>query len=355
MFKLLPIRPREITTFMEQFATLLSNNVHLHLAMRALYKDNANLFFSMVIKDLTRQVEMGATLADAMERHTSLFDRSIINLIRAGTNSGELDQALMQAADYLRKRDETRRTIKQMVVYPSLLILLLLLFVSGIFILGVPKLKGFYQKMHVKIPEETQRLFDFADAIQNFDLSIAEALLPLLMTLLIVSFTPVGRPFWSMIMSRLPGIARLIRYSLLERFCRTLVVQLDNDVPITTAAQQAAEATGNEWFIQAVNASLLEIKQGSSLFEAFNRRKYAFDEVFLQLLDAGETSGNLLDPLRSATLYYERAARHLSQMIYEFAKPILIMLVAAMIGYVLFNLVNPIMSIDINRGYDLPD
>ena len=71
---------------------------------------------------MTREVEAGSTLADALGKHKRTFDDLFRNMIQAGEAGGILDDILMRLAQYIEKADALKRKIQGAMIYPAVVL-----------------------------------------------------------------------------------------------------------------------------------------------------------------------------------------------------------------------------------------
>ena len=107
----------EVATFIREMATLLSAGIGLLSALGTLAKQHRQPFRG-VIQDLADKVAAGQSLADAMERQSLWFDELSTNIVRVGENTGSLDKALLQLAEFKEKAHRLGSRITTALMYP---------------------------------------------------------------------------------------------------------------------------------------------------------------------------------------------------------------------------------------------
>ncbi|MEE8319086.1 MAG: type II secretion system F family protein, partial [bacterium] len=109
-----------------------------------------------------------------------------------------------------------------------------------------------------------------------------------------------GRKLWS------PG--RRIPVSEIVVFYRQLATMHDAGLPLIYSLVTLADGTTNRHFRDVVNAIRAEVEGGETFSGALETHADVFDEVGVNMIRVGETSGNLSEVLERLAEYGERAA-----------------------------------------------
>ncbi len=138
-----------------------------------------------------------------------------------------------------------------------------------------------------------------------------------------------GRKFWS------PG--RRIPVSEIVVFYRQLATMHDAGLPLIYSLVTLADGTTNRHFRDVVNAIRADVEGGETFSGALEIHADVFDEVGVNMIRVGETSGNLSEVLERLAEYGERAAELRSRVKNALAYPLVLSVVAT--GVVGFSLV----------------
>ena len=116
------VTPKEVVVFTRQFATMIDAGLPLVQCLEILGSQQANVHFAKVIASVKGDVESGSTLADALGKHSKVFDDLYVNLVAAGEVGGILDTILNRLATYMEKNLKLMRQVKGAMVYPSVVL-----------------------------------------------------------------------------------------------------------------------------------------------------------------------------------------------------------------------------------------
>ena len=129
------VTERDISIFTQNFYLLKKanfNNVH---ALSTIIDSTENLTLVGILEDILAGVEAGDYMYKTMEYYSNIFPYIYINMIRVGELSGSLENALLQAVEYLDDTAKINRKLKTILI-PNIVqfaLLIVMLFVGKIF------------------------------------------------------------------------------------------------------------------------------------------------------------------------------------------------------------------------------
>ena len=102
------VRPRDLSVFCRQFVSITQAGVPMKEALQMLGEQTENKWLKKAIADVLATVEKGNTLADAMLIHSDIFPAIMVNMVRAGEASGNLEMAFSRMAVHFEKQAKLR-------------------------------------------------------------------------------------------------------------------------------------------------------------------------------------------------------------------------------------------------------
>ena len=100
------IKTKELVIFTRQFATMIDAGLPLVQCLQILGDQQENKTFQEIIRETRKDVEQGATFADALKKHPKAFDDLYVNLVAAGEVGGILDTIMNRLAMLAREGGE---------------------------------------------------------------------------------------------------------------------------------------------------------------------------------------------------------------------------------------------------------
>jgi len=138
-------------------------------------------------------------------------------------------------------------------------------------------------------------------------------------------------------------------------FTKQLSLMIENGIPIIQALNLLKQQQRRQTFAEIIDSVQVAIEQGSTLSDALEPFPKVFDNLFVALVKAGETSGRLDIILRQLVVYIEKAAKLRSQVKSAMMYPIIIVVVAIAVVTLLLAFVVPTLAKQfVDSGQKLP-
>ncbi len=285
---------------------------------------------ALALADVIEQLERGRNLSSALAQHPEIFNQLFVSVVHVGENTGQLDAAFKQLAEYLQREQETRKQIKAATRYPIFVVFALVaaLIVMNIFV--IPVFAGMFAKFDAELPAMTLFLIGMSDFfVTKWWLLVTTIMVCFFITRRYL-YTKQGRYKWDKLQLDIPLVGSIIERSLLGRFARSFAMMLKAGVPLTTALSLVADAVSNSYMSKAIMDMRQRIEKGEGLSRAA-LASGLFTPLVLQMINVGEETGQVDELLQEVAEFYEREVEYDLKNLTSKIEPILIAIVAAMV------------------------
>ena len=318
---------------MQQLSAMLHSGLTLLSALRTVAEQSGRRRVAALWDDLRDRIERGEPLSDAMHAHPSAFPPYVVQLIRVGEQSGELDRMFTRAAEHL----EQTRTLRLMVVnalaYPAL-VALMAVGVAGFMVLDViPKVGQFLAGRGRSLPRMTQALLDFADWMRAYLPGIGVTLLASVAVLWALNRWPPGRGVLHGLVLRLPPVGSILRLSGTAVAARGLGILLESGVSLLDALRTVERLVGNLAQSRRLAAARTAVMGGERLSDALLAGK-EYLPMLSRMVAVGETTGTLGRALSEAARFHEARLVATIRRFSVVIEPVMIAVVGGIVGFV---------------------
>lgn len=339
------ITTKDRITFTRQLATLIGAGLPLAISLRTVAEQTQSKAMKAVVEEILVTVEAGKTLHEAFSKYPDVFNGVYLALIQAGEASGTLDLALRRLADQEEKDAAMMSKIRGALVYPAIIFVVIIAVLAFMMIMVVPQVKGLYEDMHKDLPGLTKFLVQLSDFFGQFWWLVAMIAVGVVVGLwFAVKRTPTGRKIADSFKIHVPVFGGLFRKLYVSRFARTAEMMLATGVPMLDSITIAIGATNNVVVEEEYSKSLDIIKSGKPLSESLKDREYMLPLV-PQMASIGEESGKIDEMLGKAAQVYENELDEQINNISTMIEPILMVIMAGLIGVVIGGTLLPIYSL----------
>ena len=331
--------------FTRQLATLIGAGLPLAASLRTVIEQTQSKAMKQVVEEILTNVESGKSLYESFSAHPDVFNGVYIALIRAGEASGTLDLALKRLADQEEKDSAMMSKIKGALVYPFIILVIIIAVLAFMMVAVVPQVEKLYEDMGEELPGLTQGLVNLTNFFANFWWLVVLVLLVIGGgAYFFLKRTPLGHKVRDGFKLYVPIFGGLFRKLYVSRFARTAEMMLATGVPMLDSVRIAIDATNNIIVEEEYSKSLEILKGGKALSESLKDREYMLPLV-PQMASIGEESGKIDEMLGKAAAVYEAELDEQINNISTMIEPILMVIMAGLIGVVVGGTLLPIYSL----------
>ena len=333
------LRPQELSDLCRQLSTLLASGVSLVRALTIISRDEGiSAGLRRVYESVLSEVRKGSSLSDALEAQ-QVFPTLMLGMIRAGEGSGRLDRVAERLAVHYEKAHQMNQQVRSALMYPMILAVLSVAVVIVIVTFVLPQFSDLFSTMD-SLPAVTLALMAFSDFM------VTKWYL-LLLGLAVLAAALLRSPSVRLALDRgkltLPVFGRLHRIICTARFARTISSLYASGLPIITALQTARDTIGNAYIVSQFDAVLAQVRSGVSLSAALESVD-GFQRKLCSSIAVGEETGQLDSMLDSIADSMEYDAQQASRRMMTILEPMLIVLMAFVVGFIIIAVMSPIIG-----------
>ena len=336
------LRPQELSDLCRQLSTLLASGVSLVRALTIISQDEGiSAGLRRIYESVLSEVRKGASLSAALEAQ-QVFPTLMLGMIRAGEGSGKLDQVAERLALHYEKAHQMNQQVKSALMYPMILAILAVAVVIVIVTFVLPQFSDLFSTMD-SLPGVTLALMAFSNFMVTkwylMILGVAAAVM-VIRTLLCI---PAVRLEMDRRKLKMPVFGPLNQVICTARFARTISSLYSSGLPIVTALQTARDTIGNAYIVSQFDEVLVQVRSGVSLSAALENVD-GFQRKLCSSIAVGEETGRLDSMLDSIADSMEYDAQQASKRMMTILEPMLIVLMAFVVGFIIIAVMSPIIG-----------
>ena len=138
-------------------------------------------------------------------------------------------------------------------------------------------------------------------------------------------------------------------------FTRQFSVMLDAGLPLVQCLEILGEQEENKSFRSIIQQVRGDVESGASLADSMRKHPKAFDDLFVNMIAAGEAGGILDVILQRLSTYIEKVVRLKSQVRSALIYPVTVVIIATLVVYVILRFVIPTFTqLFAGLGSDMP-
>lgn len=298
-----------------------------------------------IASQLSRLLNEGNTLSEAMAKSSELFTPIMIAAIAAGEQSGELQQVLSQLTESLKKQDELVEQTKKALRYPAFALAVFLGATVFLLVYLVPKLTNFITSLGYELPFYTKALIFTSHVIINYwYIIVTVALVTTTLFLTLLKKNASFRLKFDYLILTVPLIGPTLKKGILARFSNYFSMLYESGVPVLKCIDISSTIAGNKSIEYALIRTHDFVSSGSSISDAFEAVGM-FPSLVQRMVHTGESTGDIGSALRNVSYFYERDTNDAIERIQKMIEPITIMIVGGLLLWVMLSVLAPIYEI----------
>ncbi|MCK9173439.1 MAG: type II secretion system F family protein, partial [Desulfuromonas thiophila] len=275
-------------------------------------------------------LESGRELSSALAAFPEVFPPLLTRMVQVGENSGTLEQAFEQLAQYLEFEKQTREQIKAALRYPTFVLVAIAIAISILTLFVIPAFEKVFASFGAQLPLATRIIMAVSHFARDWWPYIAGGVL--LGSLLLRRYlrTVRGERRWDRLKLRLPLVGSILRRATLARFARAFAMGYGSGVPLVQALAYTARAIDNRYLGEKLEGMRNQLERGETLTRSA-AASAIFTPLVLQMLAVGEESGSVDSMLLEVAGFYEREVAYELKNLTSAIEPVLIIIIGAMV------------------------
>jgi type II secretory pathway component PulF len=336
------MKSREVLLFTAELSDLLAAGMTLGAALNCLAGHGGGVTpAARTAGDLRDRIVRGEALSDAVAAHPRSFPELYANMIRAGEASGALSDVLSRLVVHYERILDMRERIIMALTYPVIVLALGVVTVVVAMVKIVPQFKKVFEGMHMVLPLPTRILLGISHFVTYYGIFVLLALVMGSILFLRYLKTPEGRHWWDGIKLRIPLVKGIIATGVYANFARTLQTLLANGVPVLQAMRITEQTVGNVIIGEELKRARERVTDGTTISGPLAAGK-VFPPMMTDMLSIGEQTGDMAGALDHISRRYENELDRNIKIFTTALEPILIVLVALVVGFVAISILTAV-------------
>ena len=333
--------PNDLDFFLTQLSTFLKAGITLVDSVKILSKQSNKKSHKNIYKMIIYELTMGENFSEALAKQGTIFPRLLINMIKTAELTGDLPETLDDMADYYRETEKTRKQMVSAVTYPVVVLLFAIAVLIFIMVGVIPQFVGIYSNLGTELPGITVAVINLSNFLKNnwMYLLIGVVAFVLIFVILFKTIKVFKTVIQSMLMN-LPVIGKIIIYNEITMFTKTFASLLNHNVYITDCMEVLSKITNNEVYKMLIFDTITNLAKGEAISNSF-KNHWAFPNVAYEMILTGEKTGQLGTMMDRVANYYQEQHKNAVNQIKAFIEPIMIVILAGIVGTVLLSVVLP--------------
>ncbi len=298
--------------------------------------------FRAIVASMVEDIEGGKLLSEAMGAFPAVFDSVFISLVKAGEQTGQLDEVFENLTATLKWQDELASTIKKLLIYPAMVLVVVFGVLLFLLIYLVPQVVGVLKPMRVELPWQTRALI----AVSGFVMSYWWVVLgvPLLaggVAATVVKANPRAAFKFDGMKLKFPVVGSILQKIILSRFANSFALMYRSGVTVLDAIRITEGIVGNRVIADGLSRAWQQINAGEPVSQSFEKLNL-FPPLVIRMLRMGESTGAIDTALLNISYFYNRDVKDAVDKALKMIEPTLTMVLGGLLALIMFAVLSPV-------------
>jgi len=332
---------KDVFGFTSQLSVMIKAGINVRAAVGGIAEQVENDRFRRIIERIKDDLESGEPFSAALAKHPKVFSPLYVNMVKASELSGNFAHMLERIAKYLNQQIETRRMVIGAMVYPAIIGIMAV--GTTIFLLAwvLPRFTTLFEGKEALLPMPTLALIAISNFMRSYWYLIVLGVGGAITAFCLLVRTPSGRWTWDKFKLRVPLFRKMLRALYITRGMHTMGELINAGVPMLDTLKITADVSGNLPYRQMWEKVRSAVKEGGKIAHPLGNQTLLPANV-VQMISAGEESGNLGEVMRDVSEYYASELRNTIKSTTAMIEPLMIIVMGLVVGFIAMSIILPI-------------
>lgn len=325
------ISRRELITFTQHLLTAQKAGITVLSAIDGYASQAEDPNVGYMLHELSRSVEGGLALSDAMGAYPKTFPDMYRNMIAAGEASGHLDSIMERLVSYLEWRDQMAQEMRQATIYPAVVISMVGALIVFLLTFVLPRFTGIFEGAAMELPLATRILMGLGTLFGSNWPWLIGGVVVLVGGYKMARKSKRGDLWLERQQLNIPLFGKNIRFIHMSQMTYSLGLLIGAGVNITQALELSLRSVTNRHLAVGMRQVAERVNAGMSLTDALSHTGH-LPGLALQMIAVGEQSGTLAESLSRCTEYLRKEVQHGLKTAMKILEPTITLFLGVVVG-----------------------
>ena len=332
---------KDVVILSRQISTLFEAQVSALKAFTMLASNVENKLLGQKLTQIGDDLQAGVSISGALSKHPDVFSDFYVNMVKAGEETGKLNQTFAHLADYLDRQYALTSKTRNALIYPAFVVFTFLVVMTLMFVVVIPKLSAIILDSGQAVPFFTKVIIGLSNFFINYGFIVVIFLVLLGVWLWRLSSTEKGKAYLDKIRLTTPAIGTLYKKLYLSRIADNMDTMLTSGIPIVRAIDITSEVVGSRTYKRILKETADGVKSGLA-FSAALEKYPEMPSIMVQMVKVGEETGALGSILKTLADFYKRETDDAVDTLVGLIEPVMIVVLGLGVGVLLVSVLMPI-------------
>jgi len=338
-----------LSTLCSELAMLLDAGLTISDSIQVMQEDESGKEAKAIMQVLYNSLMMGNHFSVAL-KEVPTFPNYMVHMVEVGEKTGRLVQTLNALSEYYERQTRLSVTIKNSVLYPAVLLVLMIVVVLILIVQVLPIFNDIFGRLGAQMDPFAIRLMQFGGWLGNAAVGIALVFSAIFILILIMWFVPTIRKGLAKAFSDRWGGRGIFGKISSSRFVFAMTLGMASGLDTAESINMAAAVSGGSRAVDNKHKKCVSLlDSGSTLAESLRGAEILTSQD-CKMLSVGSVSGKADLAMAEISRRSDIDVRDSIDRIVGRIEPALVILSSIIVGVILLSVMLPLMGIMTSIG-----
>jgi len=332
-----------------ELAMLLDAGLTLSDSVQVIQADESGKEAKAIMQTLYDSLMLGNQFSTAL-KSSAVFPKYMVHMVEVGEKTGRLVQTLNALSEYYERQTRLSVTIKNSVLYPAVLLVLMIVVVLILIVQVLPIFNDIFERLGTQMDPFAERLMQFGGWLGNAAVGIAIVVTAVFLLALVMWLVPAIRKGISQAFSNRFGSSGIFGKIASSRFVFAMTLGMASGLDTAESIDIAAAVSGGSKAVDDMHKKCIKfLESGKTLSESLSGAGILSQQDG-KMLSVGSVSGKADLAMAEVARRSDINVRDSIDRIVGRIEPTLVILSSVIVGIILLSVMLPLMGIMTSIG-----
>src|SRR4030042_2788914 len=330
--------------FVKTLSLLIKSGTPINESFRVLSERARSPVLKDVLEKARERTEKGTPIYEVFEDNPN-FEKVFSSFIRAGEESGTLENNLKNLVQWLERKQAMETELKAATLYPKIVLAFALILGGGLTIFVLPRLVPIFTSLNVALPLPSRILLAVSNFIQHSGLFLLIGIVLFFVILYAISKIKSVKEKIDYFALKMPFLGDFIRDYQLTIISQLFYTLLQSGLMITKIIDIIADSTTNAVYKKSLQYMKERVIRGDPLSLAINKFPDLYPSIYVSMITTGEESGAFVESFEYLAEFFSASISAKTKTLPVILEPIILIFIGLIVAFVASAIVLPIYQV----------
>ncbi len=319
---------------------MLNSNLTLTQSIELLLKAKQDIDIKSILILLNESIKTAKPIDIGLDKYRNFLGNTSILFLKLGIENGNIKESINSFVELLNQDMINKNKFKDTIRYPIILFISLLISIAMIFTYVIPNFEYIFKMLDGQLPTATKILIQIDYVFQNYSVYIFSIII-LFSIIIYKLYKSKELLFDKLLITKIPILSNLLKNYLFFKLFLSISIIVKSKYQFQTAIEHSKNIIYNKYIKETIKDILKQIKNGSSIANAFENSKI-FDDLTIRLLHVAEQTNNYNEVLNDITTYNKKSFHKSIKNFSSIIEPVMVFGISLIVLWLILAVMLPI-------------